>query len=155
MCFWQKDSSRNLLKNALNLTLQVFFILRKKNNQITFLHVYHHSTMLINWWLGVKFIAGGQCRFLTVSEFWSNCQFPILDRKRALFNVHFYRKFCSSSSAVMYISLKMIKVALCKRWDENFYFDCHYINFIFPFHPFLYDHFFLSFTVAIPLQPSS
>lgn len=58
--------------------------------------------------------------FLTVSEFWSNCQFPNLDRKRALFNVHFYRKFCSSSSAVMYISLKMIKVALCKRWDEPF-----------------------------------
>ncbi|XP_060076375.1 elongation of very long chain fatty acids protein 4-like [Ylistrum balloti] len=41
-----------------------FFILRKKNDQITFLHVYHHSTMPINWWLGVKFVAGGQAWFL-------------------------------------------------------------------------------------------
>ncbi|XP_012935871.1 elongation of very long chain fatty acids protein 4 [Aplysia californica] len=37
----------------------VFFILRKKNNQITFLHVYHHSTMTIFTWLGVKFLPGG------------------------------------------------------------------------------------------------
>ncbi|XP_069483430.1 very long chain fatty acid elongase 7 isoform X2 [Ambystoma mexicanum] len=37
----------------------VFFVLRKKNNQITFLHVYHHSVMLWTWWFGVKFAAGG------------------------------------------------------------------------------------------------
>lgn len=117
MCFWQKDSSRNLLKNALNLTLQVFFILRKKNNQITFLHVYHHSTMLINWWLGVKFIAGGQCRFLTVSEFWSNVN---LRPEKGVFNVHFYRKFCKSSSEIMYISYNMIKVTQCKRKNKNY-----------------------------------
>lgn len=37
----------------------VFFVLRKKNSQITFLHVYHHSVMLWTWWFGVKFAAGG------------------------------------------------------------------------------------------------
>ena len=36
-----------------------FFILRKKNNQISFLHVYHHATMPIVWWIGVKWAAGG------------------------------------------------------------------------------------------------
>ncbi|XP_033738776.1 elongation of very long chain fatty acids protein 4-like [Pecten maximus] len=47
-----------------------FFILRKKNDQVTFLHVYHHSTMPINWWLGVKFVAGGQAWFLaTLNSF--------------------------------------------------------------------------------------
>ena len=40
----------------------VFFILRKKNNQITFLHVYHHSTMVPLWWIGVKWYAGGSCK---------------------------------------------------------------------------------------------
>lgn len=40
---------------------QVFFILRKKNSQLTFLHVYHHGTMIFNWWAGVKYLAGGQC----------------------------------------------------------------------------------------------
>lgn len=54
VCWWY------FFSKIIELLDTVFFILRKKNNQITFLHVYHHSTMLINWWLGVKFIAGGQ-----------------------------------------------------------------------------------------------
>ena len=44
-----------------SLHLQVFFILRKKNNQVTFLHVYHHTSMFLLWWIGVKWVAGGQC----------------------------------------------------------------------------------------------
>ncbi|KAK3699160.1 hypothetical protein QZH41_011882, partial [Actinostola sp. cb2023] len=40
-----------------------FFILRKKNNQISFLHVYHHSTMVMLWWVGIKWVAGGQSFF--------------------------------------------------------------------------------------------
>lgn len=36
------------------------FVLRKKNNQISFLHVYHHATMFPLWWIGVKWVAGGQ-----------------------------------------------------------------------------------------------
>jgi len=38
----------------------VLFALRKKQNQITFLHVFHHSSMVANAWYGVKFVAGGQ-----------------------------------------------------------------------------------------------
>ncbi|XP_046353432.1 elongation of very long chain fatty acids protein 7-like [Haliotis rufescens] len=41
----------------------MFFILRKKNGQMTFLHVFHHSTMVILWWLTVKYIAGGHTFF--------------------------------------------------------------------------------------------
>ncbi|KAK2821926.1 hypothetical protein Q5P01_021991 [Channa striata] len=37
-----------------------FFILRKKNSQLTFLRVHHHATMVFNWWAGVKYVAGGQ-----------------------------------------------------------------------------------------------
>uniref|UniRef100_UPI00358F771C very long chain fatty acid elongase 7-like n=1 Tax=Myxine glutinosa TaxID=7769 RepID=UPI00358F771C len=37
----------------------VFFVLRKKNSQISFLHVYHHTIMPLTWWFGVKFVAGG------------------------------------------------------------------------------------------------
>ncbi|GFO36644.1 elongation of very long chain fatty acids protein [Plakobranchus ocellatus] len=38
----------------------VFFILRKKNNQVTFLHVYHHSTMMVICWYVAKYIPGGE-----------------------------------------------------------------------------------------------
>ncbi|XP_053557276.1 elongation of very long chain fatty acids protein 7 [Bombina bombina] len=37
----------------------IFFVLRKKNSQVTFLHVFHHSIMPWTWWFGVKFAAGG------------------------------------------------------------------------------------------------
>lgn len=35
-------------------------MLRKKNNQITFLHVYHHASMPLWYWLGAKFVPGGE-----------------------------------------------------------------------------------------------
>lgn len=41
----------------------IFFIMRKKNSQISFLHVYHHATMLILQWSMVKFIPGGASYF--------------------------------------------------------------------------------------------
>ncbi|ESO88347.1 hypothetical protein LOTGIDRAFT_165788 [Lottia gigantea] len=37
----------------------VFFLLRKKNNQVSFLHVFHHGIMPFSWWFGVKFAPGG------------------------------------------------------------------------------------------------
>ena len=45
------------------LTCQMFFLLRKKNSQVSFLHVYHHTTMVCLWWIGIKWVAGGQCKY--------------------------------------------------------------------------------------------
>jgi len=42
----------------------VFFVMRKKERQISFLHVYHHSLMPICGWIGVTFYAGGHGTFL-------------------------------------------------------------------------------------------
>lgn len=35
-----------------------FFLLRKKDSQITFLHVYHHTSTLFLSWVGVKYVGG-------------------------------------------------------------------------------------------------
>jgi hypothetical protein len=43
----------------------VFFVLRKKNNQITFLHLYHHTIMPLSVWSVFRFICGGQASFPT------------------------------------------------------------------------------------------
>lgn len=56
------SSSSSSLSSFVSLYFQVFFILRKKNEQVSFLHVYHHCTMIINWYLAVKYVAGGQCK---------------------------------------------------------------------------------------------
>lgn len=37
----------------------VFFILRKKNNQVTFLHIYHHTMMVFGCYMYNKFMSGG------------------------------------------------------------------------------------------------
>ncbi|CAJ0956078.1 unnamed protein product [Ranitomeya imitator] len=41
----------------------IFFVLRKKNSQITFLHVYHHATMFNIWWCVMNWIPCGQSFF--------------------------------------------------------------------------------------------
>ena len=41
----------------------LFFVLRKKNNQITTLHVLHHGLLPMNIWPGLRFTAGGQASF--------------------------------------------------------------------------------------------
>jgi GNS1/SUR4 family len=44
------------------------FIVRKKDNQLTFLHVYHHSTMPTLWWIGVKWVPSGSSMNLKVRK---------------------------------------------------------------------------------------
>ncbi|XP_077980559.1 very long chain fatty acid elongase 4-like isoform X2 [Glandiceps talaboti] len=44
------------------------FIARKKNEQISVLHVYHHSTMPLLWWLVTKWIAGGTAFFSAMAN---------------------------------------------------------------------------------------
>nr|XP_046213702.1 elongation of very long chain fatty acids protein 4-like [Oncorhynchus gorbuscha] len=56
VCWWFYSSK------VIELSDLVFFILRKKNSHLTFLHVYRHGTMIFNWWAGVKYVAG--VRFL-------------------------------------------------------------------------------------------
>ncbi|KAF3842170.1 hypothetical protein F7725_024121, partial [Dissostichus mawsoni] len=38
-----------------------FFILRKNNHQITFLHIYHHASMLNIWWFVMNWVPCGHC----------------------------------------------------------------------------------------------
>ena len=47
------------LSKILELLDSVFFILRGKYNQLTFLHVYHHSSMIALAWINVNFLPGG------------------------------------------------------------------------------------------------
>lgn len=44
----------------------VFFVLRKKHRQVSFLHVYHHAMMPICAWIGVRFVPGGHPTLLGV-----------------------------------------------------------------------------------------
>lgn len=41
----------------------IFFVMRKKDSQISFLHLYHHSLTPLETWILVKFVAGGHGTF--------------------------------------------------------------------------------------------
>ncbi|XP_051929723.1 ELOVL fatty acid elongase 8b [Hippocampus zosterae] len=58
VCWWF------FFSKVIELSDTVFFILRKKNSQLTFLHVFHHATMILNWWSAIKYTPGGQCFFI-------------------------------------------------------------------------------------------
>ncbi|NXD00423.1 ELOV4 protein, partial [Certhia familiaris] len=58
VCWWF------FFSKVIELLDTVFLILCKKQEQVTFLHVYHHGSMLFNWWSGVKYVPGGQAFFI-------------------------------------------------------------------------------------------
>ncbi|XP_077974371.1 very long chain fatty acid elongase 4-like [Styela clava] len=48
----------------------LFFALRKKFNQISILHIYHHTSMLCIAWIGIKYVPGGQSLlFVAINSF--------------------------------------------------------------------------------------
>ncbi|XP_031626369.1 elongation of very long chain fatty acids protein AAEL008004-like [Contarinia nasturtii] len=54
------------MSKIIDLLDTVFFVLRKKNNQITFLHVYHHGGMVIATFIYFKFLSGSHGTLLGV-----------------------------------------------------------------------------------------
>ncbi|XP_055848580.1 elongation of very long chain fatty acids protein 7-like [Episyrphus balteatus] len=52
------------LLKVLDLLDTIFFVLRKKQKQATFLHIYHHIGMVLAVWVGVRFIPGGHVLFI-------------------------------------------------------------------------------------------
>ncbi|GLV46214.1 uncharacterized protein CBL_09991 [Carabus blaptoides fortunei] len=48
------------LSKFIDLVDTMFLVFKKKDRQLSFLHVYHHSTMLFNWYLGVLYLPGAQ-----------------------------------------------------------------------------------------------
>ena len=48
-----------LVNKYIELSDTLFFVLRKKNSQISLLHVYHHAIMPIYAWIQVRFLPGG------------------------------------------------------------------------------------------------
>ncbi|XP_025204858.1 elongation of very long chain fatty acids protein AAEL008004-like [Melanaphis sacchari] len=72
------DLARNIVRatwayffsKVLDLLDSIFFVLRKKQSQLTFLHIYHHGTILIFSWSIIKFYPGGQVTiFGTLNSF--------------------------------------------------------------------------------------
>jgi len=47
------------VSKLIELADSLFIILRKREQQLSFLHIYHHATMFPLWWIGARYVAGG------------------------------------------------------------------------------------------------
>ncbi|XP_046492413.1 very long chain fatty acid elongase AAEL008004 [Neodiprion pinetum] len=52
-----------MILKIIDLSETAVFVLRKKDRQISFLHLYHHVTTVLIIWISVKYFAGGMCTF--------------------------------------------------------------------------------------------
>ncbi|KAI8419807.1 hypothetical protein MSG28_008453 [Choristoneura fumiferana] len=52
-----------IILKLMELFETVFFLMRKKERQASFLHVYHHCSTLTIIWSGVKYVGGGIASF--------------------------------------------------------------------------------------------
>lgn len=50
--------------------VQVFFVLRKRHGQVTFLHIFHHSFMPWTWWWGIVHAPGEHTLTMTWIAKW-------------------------------------------------------------------------------------
>lgn len=53
----------NMMLKMVEFVETIFFVLRKKFNQVSFLHVYHHVSSLAMSWLVAKYYPGGMLSF--------------------------------------------------------------------------------------------
>ncbi|CAB3377397.1 Hypothetical predicted protein [Cloeon dipterum] len=59
-----KASHILFLSKFMELLDTVFFILRKRERQISFLHVYHHHTVILMFWSSTRYLPDGHCSLM-------------------------------------------------------------------------------------------
>lgn len=55
-----------LFNKLMDLLDTIFFVLRKKDRQVTFLHLYHHVMMCLVSMVGVRYVGGGHTIFVGI-----------------------------------------------------------------------------------------
>lgn len=57
-----------ILLRVIEFIETIFFVLRKKHNQVTFLHIYHHISTIVIFWVFLKY-SGGEFSTLRITAF--------------------------------------------------------------------------------------
>lgn len=114
----------------------IFFVLRKKSNQVSFLHVFHHGIMPVSWWFGVKFVPGGFGTF----HAWLNCFIHFvmyiyygMSAMGPQFQKYlWWKKYMTSMQIIQFL-------LVCVHTSQLFFVDCNY--------PILFAHWIGSYAV--------
>ncbi|KAM7343758.1 very long chain fatty acid elongase F-like [Cochliomyia hominivorax] len=109
------------LSKLLDLMETIFFILRKKFNQVSFLHVYHHTAMLyapfiyFNWFFGTQFTTIGYVNSLIHVLMYTYYFLSATDTKM---NVKLWKQIITTSQILQffYISVKLFVSIRNNSW---------------------------------------
>lgn len=117
-----------LLMKVLDYFDTILFVLRKKNQQVTFLHVYHHITTSFFSWLIVKYVANGMIMTIPLI----NCFIHVL-----MYNYYLFASFGSQIRAIVQVIKPMITIAqIIQFWIFELHMasiilsTCHTMRFI-------------------------
>ncbi|XP_026882373.2 elongation of very long chain fatty acids protein 5 isoform X2 [Electrophorus electricus] len=99
-----------------------FFILRKNNHQITFLHVYHHATMLNIWWFVMNWVPCGHSYFgATFNSFIHVLMYSYygLSAIPAIRPYLWWKKYITQGQLIQFV-MTMIQTACAVVWTCGF-----------------------------------
>nr|AGR45588.1 fatty acyl elongase [Clarias macrocephalus x Clarias gariepinus] len=99
-----------------------FFIMRKNNHQITFLHVYHHSTMLNIWWFVMNWVPCGHSYFgATFNSFIHVLMYSYygLSAIPAIRPYLWWKKYITQGQLIQFV-LTMIQTSCAVVWPCGF-----------------------------------
>ncbi|XP_055380600.1 elongation of very long chain fatty acids protein 7-like [Condylostylus longicornis] len=111
------------LTKYLDLLDTVFFVLRKKNNQITFLHTYHHAGMVIGCWIFVKFLAGSHSTMLGLVNSFVHCimyTYYFLTSLNKKFSTLWWKKYLTKLQLLQFGFLTIhFSLAIFNNWCNH------------------------------------
>ncbi|KAF7279817.1 hypothetical protein GWI33_006700 [Rhynchophorus ferrugineus] len=62
------SSHKYFMLKIADLLDTIFFVLRKKDRHISFLHTYHHFGMVLITWIGARYVGGGHSYFIAYNS---------------------------------------------------------------------------------------
>ncbi|EZA48151.1 Elongation of very long chain fatty acids protein [Ooceraea biroi] len=81
----------------------VFFVLKKKQNQMSFLHIYHHVGIVICAWFTVKYLPGGHGTFLgLVNTFVHAIMYLYYLLSSMKININYWKKYITQMQIIQF-----------------------------------------------------
>lgn len=102
----------------LDLLETIFFVLRKKQNQISFLHIYHHMGMVLGGWGATKYLAGGHVTFLgLLNTFVHTIMYTHYLLSTMNINTNFWKKYITQLQMIQFFLIILHYAQLA--WVED------------------------------------
>lgn len=99
-------------------------MLKKQNGHVSFLHVYHHSIMVLTGYLGTRFIPGGHASLLVIV----NCFVHIF-----MYSYYLISAIDTSKKAFVWWKKHITHLQLVILLIYSFIFKVFFLNFFFNF----------------------